>query len=210
MKYQNPLSYILKLNGSKRDIGMLMQYTCSLILLNSNILRCALIFLLLTAMMMRFWDVWIKEGFLSSLGVRRQKVVRNSQTFAEENILLGRGSTQQFILDPWWIRIHNSFCNMNYSEWTATNPMWFFYLRWIFSVHFRCVCNFKKLHFWESSLYWLTWLVEKSMVWLQPQKGLPWTTVWNNRKKKKGKDMQRFFARSGGWVHFINADDGCE
>ena len=47
-------------------------------------------------------EVWrcvlIKEIFLSILGVRRQKVLLNSQTFVLEHILLGRGSTQQFIL----------------------------------------------------------------------------------------------------------------
>ena len=50
-------------------------------------------------MMWRFEDVcWSKKKFLSILGVRRQKVLLNSQTFVLEHILLGRGSTQQFIL----------------------------------------------------------------------------------------------------------------
>ena len=49
--------------------------------------------------MWRFEDVcWSKKKFLSILGVRRQKVLLNSQTFVLEHILLGRGSTQQFIL----------------------------------------------------------------------------------------------------------------
>ena len=39
-----------------------------------------------------------RKKFLSILGVRRQKVLLNSQTFVLEHILLGRGSTQQFIL----------------------------------------------------------------------------------------------------------------
>ena len=39
-----------------------------------------------------------RKKFLSILGVRRQKVLLNSQTFVIEHILLGRGSTQQFIL----------------------------------------------------------------------------------------------------------------